>query len=331
MKRHRQTVDENKKNQRDIFCLDNAYSTTRRITTLPPTIDNKPDDEFETVLFLPEGSERKGEGGLRTKGYFKKSQTGKPLVSIVTVVFNGDKYLEETIQSVIGQSYENVEYIVIDGGSTDETLDILKKYEGQIDYWVSEKDDGIYHAMNKGITLTTGKWVGFINSGDMYVQNTLSSIEKIEQIINSQIIFGSNTYIDEHKKVIHTHYPIKDKVSAISHPSTFTKKAIFLNHGLYRTDFRIFSDSYYYLITTKHCTSFYTNQIFSYMREGGVSSKFDFNIAKELYILYRDCNQNPITAFLKSYMKPIIKNLMMTILGKKITYMFRKKITKGYK
>ncbi len=82
-----------------------------------------------------------------------------PLITVITVVYNGEKYLEETIQSVINQTYPNVEYIIIDGGSTDETIDIIKKYEDKIDLWISEKDEGIYDAMNKGIYLATGQWV----------------------------------------------------------------------------------------------------------------------------------------------------------------------------
>ena len=113
----------------DILSLDEGYSTTRLLTQEKPQIINTPEDKFETVLFLPEGENRKGEGGLRTKGYFKKSFDDKPLISIITVVFNGEKYLEETIQSVINQTYSNVEYIIIDGGSSDGTIDIIKKYE----------------------------------------------------------------------------------------------------------------------------------------------------------------------------------------------------------
>ena len=91
----------------DILSLDEGYSTTRLLTQEKPQIINTPEDKFETVLFLPEGENRKGEGGLRTKGYFKKSFDDKPLISIITVVFNGEKYLEETIQSVINQTYRN--------------------------------------------------------------------------------------------------------------------------------------------------------------------------------------------------------------------------------
>jgi hypothetical protein len=111
-------------------------------------IPAKEDEKFDTYLFLPEGENRQGEGGLRIKGYFKKSLDNKPSISIITVVYNGEKYLEETIKSVITQTYDNVEYIIIDGGSTDGTLDIIKKYEDYIDYWVSEKDGGMYNAIN---------------------------------------------------------------------------------------------------------------------------------------------------------------------------------------
>lgn len=174
----------------DVITLDENYSTTRRVinATLQNIADEvsqfyKPEDKFETVLLLPEGEGRQGEGGLRTQGYFKvggiihshlsedTSVATKPLITVVTVVFNGEKFLEETILSVINQTYDNVEYIIIDGGSTDGTLDIIKKYEHAIDYWVSEKDNGIYDAMNKGLKVATGDWVIFMNAGDSIYQN----------------------------------------------------------------------------------------------------------------------------------------------------------------
>ena len=85
------------------------------------------------------------------------NQSATPPVTLITVTFNSEKYLEETIQSVIDQSYNNIEYIIIDGGSTDNTVEIIKKYRDEIDYWVSEKDRGIYHAMNKGIRAASGE------------------------------------------------------------------------------------------------------------------------------------------------------------------------------
>ena len=105
-------------------------------------------------------------GGLRTKGYFKKSTYNKPLISVVTVVFNAKKNLKETLQSVLNQTYNNIEYIVIDGGSTDGTVEILMENDSKLDYWISEPDSGIYHAMNKAIDIVAGKWVNFVNSSD---------------------------------------------------------------------------------------------------------------------------------------------------------------------
>ena len=87
------------------ICLNKNSSTTRLLTKEKPIIENRPEDKFETVLFLPGSENRKSEGGLRTKGYFKKSYDDKPLISIITVVFNGEKYLEQTIQSVLNQNY----------------------------------------------------------------------------------------------------------------------------------------------------------------------------------------------------------------------------------
>ena len=116
--------------------------------------------------------ERYGEGGLRIKNKKYKN----PLFSIITVVYNGEKYLEKTIESVIKQKFKNFEYIVIDGGSTDNSVKIIEKFEKKIDYWVSEKDRGIYDAFNKGMRVSKGKFIGFINSDDIYKKNALKII-----------------------------------------------------------------------------------------------------------------------------------------------------------
>jgi len=163
--------------------------------------EQKPEDQFGTVLFLPEAEGRQGEGGLRTQGYFKKSETDKPLITVVTVVFNGEAHLEETILSVINQTYDNIEYIVIDGASTDGTVDIIRKYEHAIDYWVSEKDGGIYDAMNKGIRCVTGQAISFMNSGDCILNHGFMYL--IYRFINmghenkeETVIYGNNIWRD---------------------------------------------------------------------------------------------------------------------------------------
>ena len=105
----------------------------------------------------------KTEGGKRFRR-IREKLNGPPLVSIITVVYNGHRTLEETIQSVVNQNYPNIEYLIIDGGSTDGTMEILKKYDDTIDYWISEPDKGVYHAMNKGIEIAQGEWLYFLGS-----------------------------------------------------------------------------------------------------------------------------------------------------------------------
>ncbi|MEI7423445.1 MAG: glycosyltransferase family 2 protein [Prolixibacteraceae bacterium] len=106
----------------------------------------------------------------------------KPKISVITVVFNGQKYIESTIISVINQNYSELEYIIIDGGSSDGTTDIIKKYALRISYWISERDNGIYDAMNKGIDNASGEWVIFMNCGDFFYNNNVLS-----QVFNTPI------------------------------------------------------------------------------------------------------------------------------------------------
>lgn len=133
------------------------------------------------------------EGGLRARGSFKRSSSQKPLITVVTVVFNGEDYLEQTLLSVINQNYDEIEYIIVDGGSNDRTLGIIRKYESFVDYWVSEPDSGIYDAMNKAIRLTLGDYLLFMNAGDTFVDN--ESLFHLASIINTeaskeQVVYG---------------------------------------------------------------------------------------------------------------------------------------------
>ena len=145
--------------------LDKRYSTTRRLIKLMPGEISKFVKRFNI------SNNRIFEGGLRSRGYYKKSYNNKPLISVVTVVLNSERYIEETIKSIINQTYDNVEYVIIDGGSTDGTINIIRKYEDKIDYWISETDEGIYDAMNKAIDTVRGEWVNFINSSDTLNRN----------------------------------------------------------------------------------------------------------------------------------------------------------------
>ncbi len=118
-------------------------------------------------------------GGTRSTGRPAEREAGMPVVSIITVVFNSVTLLERTIQSILGQTYPNIEYLIIDGGSKDGTVDIIRKYEDRIDFWISGPDKGLYDAMNKGLTAATGDFVWFLNSGDLvYETDTLEKVFK---------------------------------------------------------------------------------------------------------------------------------------------------------
>jgi glycosyltransferase involved in cell wall biosynthesis len=168
-------------------------------------------EQFSKKKFLPKGEGRIGEGGLRTRGLFKNPQRNKPIISIVTVVYNGDKFLEETIQSVLSQTYDNVEYIIIDGGSNDGTLDIIKKYEHAIDYWVSEKDNGMYSALSKGLSMVTGDIVGYLNAGDLLFRAALEVVEDVMSKNHLQWLTGYRSVCNEKNVITRVELPFRYK------------------------------------------------------------------------------------------------------------------------
>jgi glycosyltransferase involved in cell wall biosynthesis len=242
----------------NVACLNENYSMTRA----------SENDKLE----MP----KSGEGGLRTQGCFKKSYDGQPLISIITVVYNGEKFLEETIESVISQSYANVEYIIIDGGSTDGTIDIIKKYEDKIDYWASEKDNGIYEAMNKGIELATGKWINFMNSGDsFYDNNILQNIFTKESLEEVDIIYGNIQVV--YPGTNKTRVVKAGKLENLSRGSQFSHQSSFILSSLqkkypYNLSNRIGADfEFYYNQYAKGKCFKYINIIVAQNSAGGVS------------------------------------------------------------
>jgi glycosyltransferase involved in cell wall biosynthesis len=145
----------------------------------------------------PVGPGKRIEGGRRTRGHSKPDSAGLPRVSVVTVVLNDVAHIEATIQSVLSQTYAGIEYILVDGGSHDGTLDIVRRYDDRIDYWVSEADTGIYDAMNKGAGLASGDWVNFMNSGDRFVDaRVLDSVfAGSPQLDGFELIYGDTLVI----------------------------------------------------------------------------------------------------------------------------------------
>ncbi len=125
------------------------------------------------------------------------------LLSVITVVFNGERYIEKTIQSVSRQTYPHIEYIVVDGGSTDRTAEIMQDYREEIDVLIKEPDRGIYDAMNKGISYASGEWINFLNGGDTYVMDTiLERIFQSPELDRYDLIYGDSILVNTRGQVI---------------------------------------------------------------------------------------------------------------------------------
>jgi glycosyltransferase involved in cell wall biosynthesis len=222
------------------------------------------------------------EGGLRTRNIFKKTEINKPLITVITVVLNNEKYLEECILSLHNQKYENYEHIIIDGGSSDDTINIIKKYENKIDYWCSGNDKGIYDAFNKGMQLAKGDYIGFLNSDDYYSHNALELLnDYIKKYPKKDFIFGA---VKKHWGVLFGYKPYKIYWSwgFYSSHSTgfFIKKDSAKKVGLYNLKYKYSSDYDYFfrLIVKNKFRGIGTkkNELFGVFRRGGFSSKIKF-------------------------------------------------------
>ncbi len=185
----------------------------------------------------------KTEGGLRLKNSVRKGDGTRSLVSVVTVVFNDERNIENIIQNVLNQTYPHIEYIVIDGGSTDNTVNIIRKYNDRIDYWISEKDLGIYDAMNKGAKLATGEWVNFMNAGDSFysdhtVEEVLSSLPP-----SADIVYGHTYYKKQDKMTLIETYGLECLWMSMicSHQSIFARSKLLKQHP-FDLKYRISSD-----------------------------------------------------------------------------------------
>jgi len=227
-------------------------------------------------------------GGLRQKNIYKQSSNNAPLFSVVTVVYNGEKHIEQTIQSVLQQSYPNIEYIVVDGNSTDKTVDIIKKYENQIDYWVSEKDTGIYNAMNKGIKLCSGDYISFINADDWYKEEIFTKIvdklssEKPDYIVGNVVMLDEN---DKYLKTLAVDFNIYKRFMPFGHPGLFVKKDIVQNFK-FNEEYKIVADYDFCIKLIEEKLSYKCLPYdIAYFRIGGVSNTL--NTTNEIFQIHK--------------------------------------------
>lgn len=205
------------------------------------------------------------------------------LVSIITVCFNSSKTIEDTIKSIINQSYKNIEYIIVDGKSKDNTLDIVEKYRNYSDIQfkvISEKDKGLYDAMNKGIKLATGDIIGILNSDDMLIDNNvISDIVKRFEDKNTDLVYGDLVFVDE----IDTDKVVRKWISKKGnfrmgwmppHPTVYVRKEMYNKCGYFDINYKIAADydMLYKFIQKSKSNMQYVDRILIKMRVGGTST-----------------------------------------------------------
>lgn len=252
-------------------------------------------------------------GGLRIQQLPKTERNGNPLVSIITVVLNGEQHLEQTILSVLNQTYNNIQYIIIDGGSTDRSIDIIKTYESKIDYWKSEKDNGIYDAMNKGLAMATGSIIGIINSDDYYLLDSIETIVECDKKANVDIYYGNMEISGAESLTLKPNIENMYKMPSIFHPTCFIKKTVYDNIGSFNSTYKISGD-YDFLLRClkKQMIFYYVPKTLTVFRPGGLSSSCysnieGYKIMKEHQTgFHKQVIRRAIICYLKTYIKKII-------------------------
>jgi len=255
---------------------------------------------------------------------------GMPLISVITATYNAAAFLENSIKSVINQSYKNIELIIIDGGSTDQTIEIIKKYQDRIKYWISEKDRGVYDAWNKGLARSNGDWICFLGADDVFIdEGTIANAVpflnsagtqniryvygkvKLLSIAGDKLITTWGEPWSEAKKNIF-------KYMTITHCGAFHHKDLFKEHGNFDTNFRITGD---YELTLREFSSgkdaLFIDQPLTAMRAGGISAdlKLKIVVARENIKALRKNNQPILFHHYVQIAKARISNVLIRVIG----------------
>ena len=239
-------------------------------------------------------------------------------ISIITAVRNDAEHIEETIRSVLDQDYPEIEYIIIDGASTDGTTEIISRYRERLGAFVSEPDTGIYNAMNKGIRLATGDIIGMINSGDSYFPGALSKVAAaFGPDPGRRIFWGDVQY--EHLGRVRGFRRENLFIGAFApHPSMFVPRTVYDETGLYDESFRLLGDyDYMYrAVNSMKIEPLYLPELIAFYREGGLSDQRILRcLADELRVKIR-YGQNRFIAYLLFILK-VVKNLPRILFAKK--------------
>ena len=245
-------------------------------------------------------------------------ENNNPFFTVITVVRNGDKTLQQCIDSIKSQSFRNFEYLVIDGGSSDSTIKIINSNSEIIDYCISERDDGIYSAMNKGLQISRGKFIGILNSDDFYQPDTL---KKVREIIlkdpDTSIIYGAMRYLSNLRFEHFIHFQELDK-KMIFHPTCFVSREVYRRVGNFNTRYRIAAD-YEFMMRCRKLNEKFTgiSEVLANFSEGGASSRHKLLSIFETAIIQLKYSNTSIYKIIANtfyvlvavYLKPILLKL----------------------
>ena len=264
--------------------------------------------------------QKKISGGLRKRRILKKDKQNLPLISIITVSLNSKKFLQQSINSVLNQSYKNYELIIIDGQSTDGTLDIIKKNKSKIDYWISEKDNGFSDAVNKGIKLSRGSIIAILNSDDIFYKHALrTAANYFNRYKYIDFLFGSVIKY----KLLYGYRPWKIRWSFGFYTTHsigfFIREKAQKKVGYYKTKYKYSPDyDLFYRMIVKHKLKGMAtkkNEIFGKFRRGGVGSKLPFiDYLNETVRIRLDNGQNIFLVsiiFLLKYTRYLINKILL--------------------
>ena len=247
----------------------------------------------------------------------------KPLISIITVSYNAKKTIEQTILSVLNQTYKNIEYIIIDGKSTDGTVDIIKKYEKRISYWVSEKDTGIYNAMNKGIKIAHGVLIGIVNADDFYekdaVEIMVDEYTKKGTEADRFLYYGMlRIWKHELEFCVRQYHHNFVTETAIQHPTCFVPKVLYDKWGGFDEQYRVCADfdllNRYRANGVRFCK---VDKIISNFRIGGATTKLANEVIMEpptIRLKYGIITQEEFNKIAKWHKKMVIRHKIKQLL-----------------
>jgi glycosyltransferase involved in cell wall biosynthesis len=214
-----------------------------------------------------------------------------PKITIITAAYNSGKTISQTIQSVLEQSYNNIEYIIIDAQSSDDTIQIIKQYESKFNnnlIWKSEPDKGIYDAWNKGISISTGDWIMFVGSDDILCSSTIRTyVDAIKNNQQANFISSMCQLVDEDLFLIRV-YGTKwndnmNKYCVIAHVGSLHHKSLFLAKGLFNDYYKITGDYDFLLRCRDIIKPLFIPVVTAIVRDGGISSRNIFKISKERF------------------------------------------------